>query len=542
MLLAALMAVPVVGLAAAPTAHAAPDCDVPNPPPVCEGPSVDPFKKFSPQGNFGVVARVAAPLQVRVGGTVSDPDAAGPGLVKIYSNNVYRGTVPSVNGGFKGIVPTAAGRQVFCAVAVNRGKGYDTKLRGCPSVDIATNPYGHVDVATAGPAGIRVAGWSIDPDTAASINVHVYVDDAGRSVPASVKRPDVGAAYPAYGAAHGFDVTVPAAKGARTVCVYGINTGPGSNTELGCTTVNQGGAPSRPAIGMDPSNRNAPRMTLNLRTSPDAATFTVYKGKPGQSSRPVVATLAAKAFEDVVWTDSAVTAGSTWCYSVVASNAYGPSPTMERCGTIPLPALRGVASLAVTRVSDHDLTLSWTDAAEGESEFIIESNGNTTHVPASPGTGKRLSRLITGLAPETEYCFTVYAYAKGHDHFTDRVCARTEATPAPDPEPTPPPIGISAVGLWNCEPHGYNGGLWMWDYTTGGGWRRIADAPNRPGCGGQASAVVSLPDGHIVMLALAIVREGCPYEDPGNLPIGCLRSNTNALLGDADGIVQRWYA
>ncbi len=37
-------------------------------------------------------------------------------------------------------------------------------------------------------------------------------------------RSDVGAAYPGYGANHGYDATVTAAKGTHTVCTYAINT------------------------------------------------------------------------------------------------------------------------------------------------------------------------------------------------------------------------------------------------------------------------------------------------------------------------------
>lgn len=86
---------------------------------------------------------------------------------------------------------------------------------------------------TAGPGRVRVSGWAIDPDTAGPIPVHVYVDGAGRAVSADKYRLDVGGAYPDYGAYHGFDETIPAAGGTRTVCAYGINlAGPGNPTLL----------------------------------------------------------------------------------------------------------------------------------------------------------------------------------------------------------------------------------------------------------------------------------------------------------------------
>jgi endonuclease/exonuclease/phosphatase family metal-dependent hydrolase len=83
-----------------------------------------------------------------------------------------------------------------------------------------SNPFGSLDSVSSHPEGVRVAGWAIDPDTAAPIDVHVYVDGtfaAGRQ--ASLSRPDVGAAYPEYGGAHGFDFVVSAPAGRREVCV-----------------------------------------------------------------------------------------------------------------------------------------------------------------------------------------------------------------------------------------------------------------------------------------------------------------------------------
>jgi len=99
-------------------------------------------------------------------------------------------------------------------------------------------PFGVVDVVGDGGANtIHVAGWALDPDTAASIAVHVYVDGAGVAVAASGARADVGAAF-GRGSAHGFDAVVPASTGVHTVCVYAIDSAGGPNTLLGCREVN----------------------------------------------------------------------------------------------------------------------------------------------------------------------------------------------------------------------------------------------------------------------------------------------------------------
>ena len=102
----------------------------------------------------------------------------------------------------------------------------------------AERPVGSVDfVANAGGA-ITVAGWAIDPDTVDPIDVHVYVDGVLTTGARSDReRSDVGAAFPRFGARHGYETTFDATPGAHTVCVYAINDGPPDHPLLGCRPV-----------------------------------------------------------------------------------------------------------------------------------------------------------------------------------------------------------------------------------------------------------------------------------------------------------------
>lgn len=101
-------------------------------------------------------------------------------------------------------------------------------------------PFGNLDLSVQEGSGIRVAGWAIDPDTTAPVDVQVKVEGQDlRNVRADRDRPDVGAAHPGYGPAHGFDLTVPdLGPGKRQVCVWVNNVGPAGDTRvLGCRDV-----------------------------------------------------------------------------------------------------------------------------------------------------------------------------------------------------------------------------------------------------------------------------------------------------------------
>src|SRR5450631_3601085 len=96
-------------------------------------------------------------------------------------------------------------------------------------------PIGALDAATStSPGVIAVRGWALDPDTTASIRVHVYVDGhATASLAATGPRPDVGRIF-GKGDNHGFTGTLSASAGPHEVCIYAINTPAGSNPRIGC--------------------------------------------------------------------------------------------------------------------------------------------------------------------------------------------------------------------------------------------------------------------------------------------------------------------
>lgn len=140
--------------------------------------------------------------------------------------------------GFAMFVPAAVGTRRVCVEAV--GLQGESSSLGCTTAEVTSSlPRGNVDVVAATPGNVRVAGWTFDPDApTAVVNVHVYVDGAfAGGVGASRHRADVGAAFPAAGPLHGFDLTLPTAAGARRVCVFAIDHGGSAARQLACVTV-----------------------------------------------------------------------------------------------------------------------------------------------------------------------------------------------------------------------------------------------------------------------------------------------------------------
>jgi hypothetical protein len=197
-----------------------------------------------PMGSLDGASRTANRAHVR--GWSIDPDSTDPIKVHFYVDNQFAGETtaagsrPDVAGAFPGYganhgyeadVNVPAGKHTVCAYGINVGPG-GNRLLGCTTPAGGT-PIGNNEGVVAAGDGSHVKGWAIDPDTAAPIKVHLYIDNAINSVhTADISRPDVGAAFPSYGDAHGWDFLIPA--GSHQACVYGINDDSGPNILIGC--------------------------------------------------------------------------------------------------------------------------------------------------------------------------------------------------------------------------------------------------------------------------------------------------------------------
>lgn len=138
------------------------------------------------------------------------------------------------------------GENTVCAYASESSYGALNRL-GCRTFVVRSNPFGNLEAVSASGGTAQVVGWTLDPDDAAPIDIHVYVDGVyWRAATANAIRYDVATAYPKSGAAHGFSLSFAVPEGRREICVYAINVGPGTtNPLLGCRNV----GPNPDAVG-----------------------------------------------------------------------------------------------------------------------------------------------------------------------------------------------------------------------------------------------------------------------------------------------------
>ena len=211
-----------------------------------------------PVGN--VERLVAQPGGVRITGWALDPDTADPIDLAVSVDGVVVGTItadipradvaaifpdPGGDHGFDDLVPVGPGAHRICVAALDSVGGSRPTTLTCRDVVVGGDPQGVIESVRAAPGGVRIIGWALDPDTAGPVSVHVYVDGVGTAITADRPRSDIAKVFPGWGDAHGFDVTIPVAAGAHTVCAYAINIGPGGARSplLGCRSVVTGASP-----------------------------------------------------------------------------------------------------------------------------------------------------------------------------------------------------------------------------------------------------------------------------------------------------------
>ncbi|MFL6161372.1 MAG: hypothetical protein ACJ74U_04010 [Jatrophihabitantaceae bacterium] len=215
------------------------------------------FDYDAPDTSLTVVAGIGGRYAASVVSDVSRPDIN----VTLHGTGMH---------GFRLAVPLPAGASGVCIDAANVGPGAPTRF-GCVGFRVPTSPVGAVDSVTVQGNRAVVTGWTFDfnaPGQAIGVVVNVGSTHAAWGI-TPVNRPDVNQAWGITGN-HGFSATVTLPPGASTICAYGVNVGPGSNSRLGCQTVTVSSSTPN-AASAAPSGSASASPTASASASPTAS-------------------------------------------------------------------------------------------------------------------------------------------------------------------------------------------------------------------------------------------------------------------------------
>jgi hypothetical protein len=313
------------------------------------------------QGPIGVLdgSNPNAPGGLRLMGWAFEPGATEATRVVFTINgepvgeplvaNLPRPDVEAVHGrrdvGFDGVVPVPGGTHNFCLRLVNQGAGEDREL-ACGTIDRNADPIGHVDLFRLAPGGVRVAGWTLDPDTEAPTSVRFMVgDQMVREVVADLARPDVAEHYEGFGEKHGYDEVIPLGDGTHTLCVWGVNIRSGTDTRFACGEVTRRASPVGKLDQVTTSLAEREVRVTGWVADPDTDDPIRVRVELAGESKTVVANLPRtdmdQASEDRYGTNRGFRAVmdmpeavGTYPLCITALNVGAGSDTAFRCGTV----------------------------------------------------------------------------------------------------------------------------------------------------------------------------------------------------------------
>ncbi len=328
------------------------------------------------------------------------------------------GTSPGIQGGvdlnrFCCAVTNLAAMAGSTDQSASNPFGYFDNLIAVPATQGGTNADGTVTQPT--PPGIRVRGWAIDPDTTDPVNVTLSLDGAPLgSYAADTDSPDVAQAYPGFGPAHRYDVTVPVVDGgSHTVCVVVPNVGYGTGpTNLGCKDVTlpatPPAAPGLPTatfvgpqaveVGWTPPTRdNGAPVTEYAVTATPQSNQTQQANTASPRLAPVTMQVPATAGSAPVTTLTGLEPGMTYQVSVVAANTEGPGPSSTPVAVTPQPA----GSIAtVCSGSDPQPFTDLGDDAHAAAiacmaaRHVLSGKTADTYDPHTPVTREQMATLL----------------------------------------------------------------------------------------------------------------------------------------------------
>ncbi len=259
-------------------------------------------------------------VHVYIGGQVGTSSVlyAVPIQASTYRSDVNAVYGISGNHGFECTIDLSgmgiSGTKTVYIYAIDTGGGTNPEIgQGSATIVANKTPVGCLDSVTSSNGTLTVTGWAYDPDaSSSSISVHVYVGGPAGSgtclgaITANKTRSDVNSAYGisgSHGFSYTFDLTDTGISGTKTVYVYAIDTGGGTNPEIGNKSVTIVGN-SSPVGYLDSATGYAGSLTvIGWAYDPDSPSTSisihVYVGGPAGSGTFVGSTTANVARSDV---------------------------------------------------------------------------------------------------------------------------------------------------------------------------------------------------------------------------------------------------
>jgi fibronectin type 3 domain-containing protein len=215
--------------------------------------------------------------------------------------------------------------------------------------------------------------------------------------------------------------------------------------------------------GLTATAANSAQVNLAWSASSNATSYKIYRN----GSSTALATVAAPAGSGIpptTYTDAAVSADTTYSYTVTALNAAGTESAKSASVSVTTPKAADTTPPSVptnlhsTATTTTSIALAWTASTDntggsglaGYHLYRTTASSTTTLIASPTGT----SYTDSGLLPNTTYTYSVSAYDKAaNGSVASSDITVTTNTPLPPPDITPPsvPTGLTATAANSAQ-------------------------------------------------------------------------------------------
>ncbi len=225
-------------------------------------------------------------------------------------------------------------------------------------------------------------------------------------------------------------------------------------------------ATAAPAVPTDliAAAQSASSITLGWNVSTGATSYTILRTITAGGTLNTVATTTTNSF-----TDTGLTAATTYYYAVKAVNASGSSAATARVSALTMPAQP--YNPAVAAVSVSQINVTWT-AIKGATKYLVFRAVAQTGPFANVGSPTTASFSDTGLSAGTKYYYEIQAVDASGTSVPSRVVA-TLTYPPPPTGLTAVPVTASQINLAWQVPTGAASFVVLQSATSGGPYTSI---------------------------------------------------------------------
>ena len=193
--------------------------------------------------------------------------------------------------------------------------------------------------------------------------------------------------------------------------------------------------PSAPTgLFAGPGNAKA---SIAWTPSPNATTYTVFRGTASGGERTVVAGNVASTSA----TDTGLTNGKLYYYVVTAANLSGTSGDSNEATVTPTASAPNVPAGLTALAGNNAISLSWTPATGAASYIILSGTTSGAYTNSVTISAANTNYVVTTVSNGTTWYFVVEA---ANSNGTTTYSNQASAEPASNPPPVPP--ALTATG------------------------------------------------------------------------------------------------